>query len=44
MDLARPELVSQDTGQEAKEVRSLPPDLDTFILEDNKAFAAEILK
>ena len=26
------------------EVRALPPDLDTFILEDNKSFAAEIVR
>ena len=44
VDLARPELVTPEEGGTVTEVQALPPDLDTFILEDNKSFAAEILK
>ena len=44
VDLARPELVSPDEGGTVTELQALPPDLDTFILDDNKSFAAEILK
>ena len=45
VDLARPELVTPPVGEHSMaELHALPPDLDTFILEDNKRFAAEILK
>ena len=44
VDLARPELVAMEEGGAVTEVQALPPDLDTFIMEDNKSFAAEILK
>jgi ubiquitin carboxyl-terminal hydrolase 25/28 len=47
VDLARPELVSPAGGPEGgtmAEVQALPPDLDTFILEDNKSFAAEVVR
>ena len=44
VDLARPELVALEEGGAVTEVQALPPDLDTFIMEDNKSFAAEILK